>query len=319
MHSCLPATTTPAFSLPATMAAPALLPHPLDPASADELARAAEVLRAYCGKQFELHFKNAGLWEPPKAKLLPYLRAERRGDAASQDELRKTLPREIYVIFLYRFTPRLFDAVVDVTNGKVVQCTEQPKHHHAPADRMEMDDMAALCIKHPIVLKELDRLQLPASAVVMDTWIYGRDNDTEDRRLVQVFFYQRNPKHRDNPDSCHYMFPLDFMVIADMVEMKVLDVHYIPLGVDPESSKDIKFITGTPLEPEYAHELMGIKPRESIKPLHVSQPEGASFQVDGQLVQWEKWRFRIGFNYREGMTIHDVNYDGRELFYRCAY
>lgn len=29
-------------------------------------------------------------------------------------------------------------------------------------------------------------------------------------------------------------------------------------------------------------------------------------------------RFRVGFNYREGLTIHDVRYDGRPLFYRLS-
>lgn len=48
------------------------------------------------------------------------------------------------------------------------------------------------------------------------------------------------------------------------------------------------------------------------------QPDGPSFQIDGQKVSWEKWQFRVGFNYREGMTLHDVRYDGRSLFYRLS-
>ena len=27
---------------------------------------------------------------------------------------------------------------------------------------------------------------------------------------------------------------------------------------------------------------------------------------------------RVGFNYREGLTLHDIRYDGRSLFYRLA-
>jgi primary-amine oxidase len=37
--------------------------------------------------------------------------------------------------------------------------------------------------------------------------------------------------------------------------------------------------------------------RQSTKVLSVSQPDGPSFQVSGNLITWEKWRMRIGFNY----------------------
>ena len=42
--------------------------------------------------------------------------------------------------------------------------------------------------------------------------------------------------------------------------------------------------------------------RESLKPLHIDQPEGPSFTLDGNLLQWQNWSLRIGFNHREGMT-----------------
>ena len=59
-------------------------------------------------------------------------------------------------------------------------------------------------------------------------------------------------------------------------------------------------------------------PRTTTKPYQVNQPEGPSFQVNGQMVTWEKWTFRVGFNYREGLTLHDIRYGGRNLFYRLS-
>ena len=53
-------------------------------------------------------------------------------------------------------------------------------------------------------------------------------------------------------------------------------------------------------------------------PYQVVQPEGPSFSVEGQKVSWEKWSFRVGFNYREGLTLHDIRYDDRSLFYRLS-
>jgi primary-amine oxidase len=37
--------------------------------------------------------------------------------------------------------------------------------------------------------------------------------------------------------------------------------------------------------------------RTTTKPYQVVQPYGPSFQVHGNLLTWEKWRMRVGFNY----------------------
>lgn len=63
-----------------------------------------------------------------------------------------------------------------------------------------------------------------------------------------------------------------------------------------------------PMQNNNYHRDLADKFRDTIKPLHVVQPEGPSFSVNGQEIAWEKWRFRIGFNYREGLVLHDVEY-----------
>ena len=35
---------------------------------------------------------------------------------------------------------------------------------------------------------------------------------------------------------------------------------------------------------------------------------GPSFTIDGNLLQWQNWSLVIGFNYREGMTLHTARY-----------
>src|SRR5205807_1067659 len=62
--------------------------------------------------------------------------------------------------------------------------------------------------------------------------------------------------------------------------------------------------------------------RQDIKPLEITQPEGPSFQVEGYHVRWQKWSFVIGFNAREGLTLHHVCYDDkgrqRPILYRAS-
>jgi primary-amine oxidase len=62
--------------------------------------------------------------------------------------------------------------------------------------------------------------------------------------------------------------------------------------------------------------------RTGVRPLEIVQPEGPSFAVDGYQVAWQNWRFVIGFNAREGLTLHHLRYqDGdqeRSILYRAS-
>ncbi len=70
---------------------------------------------------------------------------------------------------------------------------------------------------------------------------------------------------------------------------------------------------------EYIPELLPGGLRKDLKQLNVVQPDGPSFKVtDESLIEWQKWRFRVGFNYREGATLHDIRYDGRSVMYRLS-
>ncbi|MBV8994252.1 MAG: primary-amine oxidase, partial [Pseudonocardiales bacterium] len=62
--------------------------------------------------------------------------------------------------------------------------------------------------------------------------------------------------------------------------------------------------------------------RTSQRPIEIIQPDGPSFTVDGNLVTWEKWQFRIGFDQIEGLTLHQIGFeDGgrlRPIIYRAS-
>jgi primary-amine oxidase len=69
---------------------------------------------------------------------------------------------------------------------------------------------------------------------------------------------------------------------------------------------------------QYAHNLLEKPLRDDLKPYIVSQPQGPSFQTQGNVVYWQKWRFHIGFNQREGLVIYNVTYEGRNVMYRLS-
>lgn len=122
-----------------------------------------------------------------------------------------------------------------------------------------------------------------------------------------------------HPDANHYAYPLDLCVEMSG-DARVLKIYYLPQGTSNEISDkatpfDRRKIHDSSIE--YHPDLVD-NHRSTTKPYHVSQPEGPSFSLDGNLLSWEKWTFRVGFNYREGLTLHDVRYAGRSLFYRLS-
>jgi primary-amine oxidase len=127
-------------------------------------------------------------------------------------------------------------------------------------------------------------------------------------------------KLNSHPDANHYAYPLDLCVEMSGVP-DVLKIFYLPFG----TANDIS-TTARPFDRqnkvhdssvEYHPDLVETH-RTTTKPYHVSQPQGPSFAIEGNLIRWEKWTLRVGFNYREGLTLHDVRYDGRSLFYRLS-
>lgn len=129
----------------------------------------------------------------------------------------------------------------------------------------------------------------------------------------------RDPANTSELDSNHYAFPLPISPVVDCNDYKVIRIDYLPTGADNTIREPRPYQAIPPNE--YIPE--GIKLREDIKPLRVTQPEGASFSLTptgetGHVLRWQKWSFLVGFNQREGMVLYDVRYDGRPLFYRLS-
>lgn len=126
----------------------------------------------------------------------------------------------------------------------------------------------------------------------------------------------RDPENPQNAAGNFYAFPLDFSPVMDANTFEILRILYLPTtAASWDFTPKQQYASHGPNE--YIPELNTL--RQDLKPLHISQPEGVSFTVtDGNLVQWQKWRFRVGFNFREGLVLHDVHIDGRSAFHRLA-
>ncbi|KAF2640209.1 hypothetical protein P280DRAFT_469912 [Massarina eburnea CBS 473.64] len=297
----------------ATSLAKGIPEHPLAPLSATEITNAAAIIKASWPAHTDLHFKAITLEEPPKTEVVKYLEAEHNGSP------RPSVSRRAFLNYYIRNTNKFHEAIVDLTSGRVLSNVLLGKFVHANGDGEEIVKIERIALEDEGVKAAIAKLQLPEGTVVIsDPWIYGSDGINDEDRLYQCFLYMRDPSNPSEADSNHYALPLPISPVITTENMKVIRIDTLPTGVD----NTLKPLGPYKVHPpnEYIHEHQTL--RTDLKPLNVVQPEGASFSVTQEgtsnVLQWQKWKFRVGFNQREGMVLYDVRYDGRSLFYRLS-
>ncbi|KAK6077890.1 copper amine oxidase [Seiridium cupressi] len=288
--------------------------YPLSSLSEEEITLTAKLIRGCHDAGTKIMFKGIMLHEPSRKEMQQY---RSQGTGGSY-----TPPRKAWVNYYLTGTASFFEAVVDLTKESIEKRSEVPAQFHGPIDEAEIIAVEKVALEDPRTQAEIEKLKLPEGAVVVcDPWIWGADGVSDDVRQYQCYMYLRDPNNAKEIDSNHYAFPLSFspplthyIKIVDAITMKMTKMDYLPTGAGVELKPTQPW---RPTKPnEYIPELND--QRTDLKPLRVVQPEGASFTIEGDVIKWQKWHMRTSFNYREGMVLHEVSYDGRPLFYRVS-
>ncbi|GKZ78649.1 hypothetical protein AnigIFM56816_002420 [Aspergillus niger] len=290
------------------------VPHPFDPLTPREIAKAAAIVRhAFPGQT--PNFRVITLKEPPKADMVPFLEQVHNGESALKRPAR--VARVQVVLPGDSSANQFIELLVDLEDSTILKKEHLiGKHPYIDSDYMKAAEKA--CMSDPKVQEEIAHLQLPDGAtVVVESWAYATDGTKDmSQRTTMCWFYMRLV---DDADANYYAYPLD--LCAEVSEdLKVTKMYQLPSGPDDRIHDkpkpfDRRKIHGA--EIEYSPGLRA-SARTTTKPYQVVQPEGPSFKTHGNHLEWEKWSMHIGFNYREGLTLHDIRYDGRSLFYRLS-
>jgi primary-amine oxidase len=151
----------------------------------------------------------------------------------------------------------------------------------------------------------------------------GPDEDEEYCRYFQALIFASDTRV-SNPDTNFYAYPLPLIPIMDARTKEIVRIDQLATGGKEDglaynTRPEGESIMDRYRPAEYVPELLPNGLRTDLKQLNVSQPDGPSFTItDESLIEWQKWRFRVGFNYREGATLHDIRYDGRSVMYRLS-
>jgi primary-amine oxidase len=263
--------------------------HPLDPLAADEIRQVVAILRRDHGMGPRWRFGTIELSEPPK-------RAAREfspGDA---------LAREADVVCWNRDDGRTYKARVSIGDDRVLSWEHRPgvQANFTVDEYNECDEALK---KDPRVIAALERHGITdMDRVLVDTWAYGGllvPEKYRDRRVgwTDVWIYgEEGSNPYANPLS-----GLHFVVDVNTLEL---------LEMEDSGPADRPRTMG-----EYVPRLVpGQRLRDDVKPLDIVQPQGVSFMLEGNLLRWQRWSMRLGFNPREGLLIHAVDYqDGDRL------
>ncbi|KAF3681572.1 putative cysteine synthase, chloroplastic/chromoplastic-like isoform 1 [Capsicum annuum] len=296
--------------------------HPLDPLSAAEISVAVATVRA-AGETPEvrdgMRFIEVVLLEPDKSVVAladayffpPFqssLMPKTKGGSLIPTKLP---PRRSRLIIYNKKTNETSIWIVELTEvyaaargghhrGKVISSNVVPDVQ-PPIDAQEYAECEAVVKNYPPFREAMKRRGIDDMDLVMvDPWCVGyhSEADAPSCRLAKPLVFCRTES--DCPMENGYARPVEgIYVLVDVQNMQIIEF---------EDRKLVPLPPVDPLRNYTAGETRGGVDRSDVKPLHIIQPEGPSFRISGNYVEWQKWNFRIGFTPREGLVIHSVAY-----------
>jgi primary-amine oxidase len=260
----------------------------------DEIVRAVEIVRVSGRIPETTIFAHIVLHEPHKDEIAHW----KVGDPVE---------RRVRVVAVPGPGMDLHEVVVSVTSGEIIDW--QDHSDMRPALLMTEAIGAIFTTKeHPDYIAALAKRGITnLDDVQIDPWpagVFGYECEDQ-RRISRCISFLRT-----DPQDNGYARPIEGLIVHfDMAANEVIEV--IDHGV-------------TPLPPNPASYYPEHQPtaREGLKPISITQPEGVSFTVSGNRVEWQNWSFRVAFDPFEGLVLHQIAYDddgrSRPILHRAS-
>ncbi|KDQ19347.1 hypothetical protein BOTBODRAFT_27929 [Botryobasidium botryosum FD-172 SS1] len=318
--------------------------HPLNPLSIEEISSISLAIRKHIAAHTEIKavkFIATNLVPPPKRDVLAYL-----GIPIAPGEVlpppAAALVRKADVDFIDPVKGENYNVLLSFTDSawRVDVLTKLPEGTQPQLTIEELLEAEEHVRNDETVIKLAAEVGVLPHQIFADGWVIGYDDRFPRKiRLQQCLLYARFTE-----DENIFAHPMDFFPILDTNTYKVLYIDVAPnrrpdgtlsapttapppLDVDPFAAAGRERIRPPLIPHDYLPDLCEKQPgfpgmRKDLKPLHVVQPEGVSFKMSGNVIEWQKWSMHIGFGAKEGIILSTVTYndDGnvRPIFYRLS-
>ena len=260
--------------------------HPLEPLAGEEVRRAVHLLKQSGKVTPTTRFVSVALKEPDKALV--------------HDFTGQPPPREAFAVLFDNAANACYEATLSLTDERLLAWNHVPGAQPTMTidEQVECERAVLASPEFKAALKKHTGVE-DTSLVMVDIWSAGNYGEPEEntRRLARPLCFLRA-----DPTDNGYARPIEGLrPVVDLNAMQVIRVEEYGHWPLPQAAAN------------YAADRVA-NFRTDIKPLEITQPEGPSFAVEGNQVRWQKWSFVIGFNAREGLTLHHLRYTdgGRE-------
>ncbi|TWS22835.1 primary-amine oxidase [Tsukamurella sputi] len=285
------------------MPTPASTAHPLDPLTADEIRAVTALLAQEHGVNDDWRYASIEMFEPSKAEI------------AAFDTDGTPCERVAIAVLFDRTTNRTYKARLSLTDGAVTAFDHIPDvQANVTVDEWDEADQALRA--HPDVIAALAARGITdMSLVFMDTWTYGAVLIPEEFAGRRIGWSDTWVRASDGANP--YAGPVNgFHCVIDLNTMELLKIEDVFHVERPQ-------IMGEYVPRMLPKEIREASTRPERKPLEITQPEGPGFTLEGNRLTWQNWSLRVGFNYREGMTLHAITYNDngnvRKIAHRLSF
>lgn len=263
-------------------------PHPLAPLESAEVATASDIVINDRDLSDDARFIEITLNEPSKEAMEAFDTDNRAVSREASVVVRDTNER-----VSYEGTVSLDDESISMWRAI-----------SAGQPRLIAEEFVAVeqtVKEHPGFRSAVERRGADPDLTIVSAWSAGVDFVPADidatKRLAHGIAWAK--AHDDEKASTAYNRPLSGIhVWVDLDALSVIKV----VDTGPKTS-DILTARRAQSYRAADRDLRG-----DLEPYHVIQPDGPSWSVDGRVVEWQNWRFRVGFNHREGLVLYNVAY-----------